>query len=111
MKVDNKLKIIEKLYNHSFKQIFYFQNDITKFKIFLLVIKNYNDNKLQTIEELIDEIPKSISSRAHKLNCITEATKNNYFIKEVSNSDQRKKYLKPSQDLIKEFEEYLKLID
>ena len=111
MKVERKFEIIEKLYNHSFKKISYFQNDITKFKIFLLVIKNYNDNKLQTIEELIDEIPKSISSRAHKLNCITEATKNNYFIKEVSNSDQRKKYLKPSQDLIKEFEEYLKLID
>jgi len=107
----NKLKLINKLFNHNFKKISYFQSDITKFKIFLLVIKNYNDNKLQTIEELIDEIPKSISSRAHKLNCITEATKNNYFIKEVSNSDQRKKYLKPSQDLIKEFEEYLKLID
>ena len=107
----NKLKLINKLFNHNFKKISYFQSDITKFKIFLLVIKNYNDNKLQTIEELIDEIPKSISSRAHKLNCITEATKNNYFIKEVSNSDQRKKYLKPSQDLIKEFEEYLKIID
>lgn len=107
----NKLKLINKLFNHNFKKISYFQSDITKFKIFLLVIKNYNDNKLQTIEELIDEIPKSISSRAHKLNCITEATKKNYFIKEVSNSDQRKKYLKPSQDLIKEFEEYLKLID
>ena len=107
----NKLKLINKLFNHNFKKISYFQSDITKFKIFLLVIKNYNHNKLQTIEELIDEIPKSISSRAHKLNCITEATKNNYFIKEVSNSDQRKKYLKPSQDLIKEFEEYLKLID
>jgi len=107
----NKLKLINKLFNHNFKKISYFQSDITKFKIFLLVIKNYNDNKLQTIEELVDEIPKSISSRAHKLNCITEATKNNYFIKEVSNSDQRKKYLKPSQDLIKEFEEYLKLID
>jgi len=109
--LENKLKLINKLFNHNFKKISYFQSDITKFKIFLLVIKNYNDNKLQTIEELIDEIPKSISSRAHKLNCITEATKNNYFIKEVSNSDQRKKYLKPSQDLIKEFEEYLKLID
>ena len=105
------LEQIEKIFNHNFKIISYFQSDITKFKIFLLVIKNYNDNKLQTIEELIDEIPKTISSRAHKLNCITEATKNNYFIKEVSNSDQRKKYLKPSQDLIKEFEEYLRLID
>ena len=107
----DSLNQLEKLFNHNLKTISYFQRDLTKFKILLAVMKNFNEDKFQTIEELIEDIPKSISSRAHKLNCITEATKNNYFIKEVSNSDQRKKYLKPSQDLIKEFEEYLKLID
>ena len=111
MKIDSKFGTIEKLYNHSFKQISYFQNDITKFKIFLLVIKNYQDNKNQTIEELIDELPKTISSRAHKLNCITEATKKNYLIKETSQSDQRKKYLKPSQELLDELNEFLKILN
>ena len=111
MIVESKLKIIEKLYNHSFKKISYFQNDITKFKIFLLVIKNYKQNINQTIEELIDELPKNISSRAHKLNCITEATRNKYLIKETSKSDQRKKYLKPSQELLDELNEFLKIID
>ena len=111
MKIEDKFKIIEKLYDHSFKQISYFQNDITKFKIFLLVIKNYKQNINQTIEELIDELPKNISSRAHKLNCITEATKNNYLIKETSQSDQRKKYLKPSQELLDELNEFLKILD
>ena len=52
MKVTSKLEIIEKLYNHSFRQISYFQNDITKFKIFLSVIKNHQLNINQTIEEL-----------------------------------------------------------
>ena len=111
MKVEKKFEIIEKLYNHNFKKILYFQNDITKFKIFLLVIKNYQHNINQTIEELVDELPKAISSRAHKLNCITEATKNNYFIKVTSNSDQRKKYLKPSQELLDELSEFLKILD
>ena len=111
MKVTSKLEIIEKLYNHSFKQISYFQNDITKFKIFLLVIKNHQLNSNQTIEELIDELPKTISSRAHKLNCITEATKKNYLVKETSKSDQRKKYLKPSQELLNELDEFLKILD
>jgi len=106
-----KLEIIEKLYNHSFKQISYFQNDITKFKIFLLVIKNHQQNISQAIEELVDELPKSISSRAHKLNCITEATKKNYLIKETSKSDQRKKYLKPSQELLDELNEFLKILN
>ena len=111
MKVKSKLEIIDKLYNHSFKQISYFQNEITKFKIFLLVIKNHQQNINQTIEELVDELPKTISSRAHKLNCITEATQNNYFIKETSKSDQRKKYLKPSQELLDEFDQFLKILD
>ena len=111
MKVNSKLEIIEKLYNHSFKQISYFQNDITKFKIFLLVIKNHQLDKNQTIEELIDALPKTISSRAHKLNCITEATKKNYLIKEISQSDQRKKYLKPSQELLDELNKFLKILN
>ena len=111
MIVESKLKIIEKLYNHSFKKISYFQNDITKFKIFLLVIKNHQQSIDQTIEELVDELPKTISSRAHKLNCITEATKNNYFIKETSKSDQRKKYLKPSQELLDELNKFLKILN
>ena len=111
MEVKSKLEIIEKLYNHSFKQISYFQNDITKLKIFLLVIKNNQLNINQTIEELIDELPKTISSRAHKLNCITDATKKNYLIKETSRSDQRKKYLKPSQELLDEFNQFLKILN
>ena len=111
MKIDSKFEIIEKLYNHSFKQISYFQNDITKFKIFLLVIKNHQLNINQTIEELIDDLPKTISSRAHKLNCITEATKKNYLVKETSKSDQRKKYLKPSQELLDEFNQFLKILN
>ena len=111
MEIDSKLKIIEKLYNHSLSKVFYFQNDITKFKILLAVMKNYNEDKLQTIEELVDELPKSISSRAHKLNCITDATKKNYFIKETSKSDQRKKYLKPSQELLEEFNQFLKILN
>ena len=111
MIVDSKLEIIEKLYNHSFKKISYFQNDITKFKIFLLVIKNHQLDLNQTIEELIDELPKTISSRTHKLNCITDATKKNYFVKVTSNSDQRKKYLKPSQELLDELNEFLKILN
>lgn len=101
---------IEKIFNHKFQIISYFQRDLTKFKILLIVMKNYNDNKLQTIESIIEDIPKSISSRAHKLNSITAATNLNYLIKETSNSDQRKKYLKPSPALKEEFTKYLDTI-
>ena len=107
----DSLNQLEKLFNHNLKTISYFQRDLTKFKILLIVMKNYNEDKLQTIEELIEDIPKSISSRAHKLNSITEATNLNYLIKETSNSDQRKKYLKPSQELLDEFNQFLKILE
>ena len=54
-----------------------------------------------------ENLPKDISSRAHQLNCVTDATVKGYLIKEISQSDMRKKYLKPSKKLIIEFEEYL----
>ena len=101
---------LDKIFDHNFKIINYFQRNVTRFKILLIVIKNYHNNKLETIEEVIDQIPKSLSSRAHKLNCITEATNNNYFIKDNANSDMRKKYLKPSKLLLDEFELYLQSI-
>ena len=103
----DSLNQLEKLFNHNLKTISYFQRDLTKFKILLAVMRNFNEDKLQTIENLIEDIPKSISSRAHKLNSITEATNLNYLIKETSNSDQRKKYLKPSKLLVDEFEKFL----
>ena len=107
---DKNYNKLDKIFDHNYKLINYFQRDITRFKILIIIIKNYHNNKLQTIEEVIDQIPKSLSSRAHKLNFITEATNNNYFIKENANSDMRKKYLKPSKLLLDEFELYLQSI-
>jgi hypothetical protein len=68
---------------------------------------SYYQNENKTIEKIINDLPKDISSRAHQLNCVTDASIKGYLIKEISKSDMRKKYLKPSNDLVKEFEEYL----
>ena len=106
---DNKIKLLNELIDHNLKVINFFQSDLTKYKILIIVMKNYYQNKLQTIEKIIDDLPKDISSRAHKLNCISDATIKNYLIKESSKSDMRKKYLKPSENLIVEFEKYLKI--
>ena len=108
--LNNKIELIEKLLDHNLKLINFFQSDLTKYKILLMAMKSYYENKDQTIEKIIDNLPKDISSRAHQLNCITDATAKGYLIKEVSKSDMRKKYLKPSKNLITEFEEYIKFI-
>tara|TARA_B100000768_G_scaffold176312_1_gene188884 strand:+ start:268 stop:600 length:333 start_codon:yes stop_codon:yes gene_type:complete len=107
----NKFNILEKLISHNLAIIEYFQTDITKYKLLILVFKNYYNKNSQTIEDTINELPKNISSRAHKLNCITDLTFKGYLIKETINSDLRKKCLIPSESLIKEFNEYIKIVN
>ena len=104
----NKIQLLKKLLIHDLKLINFFQNDLTKYKILLVVMISHYQEENQTIEKIIDSLPKDISSRAHQLNCITDATAKGYFLKEISKSDMRKKYLKPSENLIIEFEKYLK---
>ena len=74
-----------------------------------MTMKSYYQNDNQTIEKIIESLPKDISSRAHQLNCMTDSTAKGYLIKETSQSDLRKKYLKPSEELVVEFEKYFDL--
>ena len=106
-KSKKNIELLEKLLNHNLRLINFFQTDLTKYTILLMVMRDYYKNQEATIEKIIEDLPLAISSRAHKLNCITEATVRGYLIKELSKTDLRKKNLKPSQDLINEFEEYL----
>ena len=107
--ISGKTRLIESLLNHDLKLINFFQTDLTKYKILLMAMKSYYQEENQTIEKIIEDLPRDISSRAHQLNCMTDATAKGYLIKEISRSDMRKKYLKPSKDLVAQFELYLKL--
>ena len=104
------IQLIEKLINFNLKIITFFQTDLTKYKILLIVMRDYYKGQNISIEKIIEDLPLDISSRAHKLNCITDATNRGYLIKQISKSDLRKKYLKPSQNLVEEFNNYLKLL-
>ena len=108
-KLQKNIALIERLISHKLKIINFFQTDLTKYKILLIVMKSYFQDENQTIEKIIESLPKDISSRAHQLNCITDATAKGYLIKEVSKSDLRKKYLKPSEELVMQFQKYLDL--
>ena len=104
------IELIENLVGHDLRIINFFQTDLTKYQILLMVMINHYKNHEATIEKIIEDLPLTISSRAHKLNCITEATARGYLIKELSKTDLRKKNLLPSNDLVEEFEEYLKIL-
>jgi|TARA_B110000114_G_C14827134_1_gene291123 hypothetical protein len=107
----NKIKIIENLLDNQSKLLNFFFSDLTKYKILLTVIKNHYQNINQTIEEVIENLPSGISSRAHKFNCISDAANNGYLIKENCKSDLRKKFLIPSEELVNEYENYLKIFN
>ena len=94
---NNKTQLIEKLLNNYWKILNFFQGDLTKYKILLMVMTSHYQKKDQTIEKIIEDLPKNISSRAHQLNCITDGTAKGYLIKETSKADMRKKYLRPTQ--------------
>ena len=104
------IELIENLVGHDLRIINFFQTDLTKYQILLMVMINHYKNHEATIEKIIEDLPLAISSRAHKLNCITAATVKGYLIKEPSNTDLRKKNLRPSIDLINEFEDYFKIL-
>jgi len=106
---NSKSQLLNSLLDHNLKLINFFHSDLTKYKILLITMRSYYQNENQTIENIIEILPKGISSRAHQLNCITDSTAKEYLIKETSQSDLRKKYLKPSKKLIDEFEKYLEL--
>ena len=109
-KSKKKIELTDKLLNQNLKLINFFQSDLTKYKILLMVMKGYYKNQETTIEKVIEDLPLAISSRAHKLNSITDATARGYLIKEISKNDLRKKNLIPSENLTKEFDEYLKTL-
>ena len=58
-------------------------------------------NQETTIEKIIENLPLTIFSRAHKLNFITEASARSYLIKELSKTYLRKKILNPLNILLK----------
>ena len=59
------------------------------------------------IENLIEQIPTSIVSRQSIFACIDNAVKENFLIKIEDLKDKRKRCIKPSEILIKEYKEWL----
>ena len=88
----HKAQVIEDLLNYNKKIISFFQTDLTKFKILLMTMKSYYQNDNQTIEKIIESLPKDISSRAHQLNCMTDSTAKGNLIKLNAKLYQNQKY-------------------
>ena len=85
---------------------YFFRKSPSHYHMMLLVMSAYKENKKLSVEELKTKLFKT--SRPKSALMITEACEKNFFFLEKTSNDQRKKYIKPTDSFIKEFEDYLK---
>ena len=109
----NYLKLIQnlkkdlKLNLNKYQTVKFFRKDIVSYWIWFSVLEKYQDNNNNNnIESVIKDIPSDLGSRPTLFKVIDTAVAKKYFIKELDKEDKRKFNLIPSQQTIKEFEEW-----
>ncbi len=85
---------------------YFFRKSPSHYHMMLLVMNAYKCNENLTVEELKTKLFKT--SRPKSAIMINEACEKKFFFLEKTSHDQRKKYIKPTINFIKEFENYLK---
>ena len=85
---------------------YFFRKSPSHYHMMLLVMNAHKSNENLTVEELKTKLFKT--SRPKSALMINEASEKKFFILEKTSNDQRKKYIKPTESFIKEFEDYLK---
>ena len=85
---------------------YFFRKSPSHYHMMLLVMNAYKYSENLTVEELKTKLFKT--SRPKSALMINEACEKNFFFLEKTSNDQRKKFIKPTENFIKEFEDYLK---
>ena len=85
---------------------YFFRKSPSHYHMMLLVMNAYKYDENLTVEELKTKLFKT--SRPKSALMINEACEKGFFFLEKTSNDQRKKFIKPSDDFVKEFEDYLK---
>ena len=85
---------------------YFFRKSPSHYHMMLLVMHAYKYKENLTVEELKTKLFKT--SRPKSALMINEACEKGFFFLEKTSNDQRKKFIKPSGDFVKEFEDYLK---
>jgi hypothetical protein len=84
---------------------YFFRKSPSHYHMMLLIMDFHKLNKHITVEELKTRLFKT--SRPKSALIINEACEKGFFYLEKTTTDQRKKYIKPTESFVKEFEEYL----
>ena len=84
---------------------YFFRKSPSHYHMMLLVMSAYKLNQNLSVEELKTKLFKT--SRPKSALIINEACEKGFFYLEKTSNDQRKKFIKPSQSFISEFNDYL----
>ena len=87
---------------------YFFRKSPSHYHMMLLVMSAYKLNQNLSVEELKTKLFKT--SRPKSALIINEACEKGFFFLEKTSNDQRKKFIKPSQSFIKEFNDYLETL-
>jgi hypothetical protein len=84
---------------------YFFRKSPSHYHMMLLVMSAHKENKKLSVEELKTKLFKT--SRPKSALIINEACEKGFFFLEKTSLDQRKKNIKPTQEYVKEFNNYL----
>ena len=84
---------------------YFFRKSPSHYHMMLLVMSAYKQNQQISVEELKTQLFKT--SRPKSALIINEACEKGFFFLEKTSLDQRKKNIKPTEQYIKEFDNYL----
>ena len=84
---------------------YFFRKSPSHFHMMLLVMSCYLNEENLSVEELKTKLFKT--SRPKSALIINEACEKGFFYLQKTSTDQRKKYIKPSNTYVKEFNKYL----
>ena len=84
---------------------YFFRKSPSHYHMMLLVMSAHKHDQDLSVEELKTKLFKT--SRPKSAIIITEAVEKGFFYLEKTGSDQRKKFIKPTNSFVKEFDDYI----
>ena len=84
---------------------YFFRKSPSHYHMMLLVMSAYKKDQELSVEELKTKLFKT--SRPKSAIIITEAVEKGFFYLDKASSDQRKKFIKPTNNFAKEFDDYI----
>ena len=84
---------------------YFFRKSPSHYHMMLLVMHAFKNNEHLTVEELKTRLFKT--SRPKSALMINEACEKGFFFLEKASNDQRKKFIKPTNSFLKEFDDYI----